>query len=278
MYKYKTSFWHEVPESKDPFVAQKMYCCGYDVAQEILQKASYVEYLFLLIAKQRPDFRQQHILEKLAIALANAGPKNEAVRAAMNGGAVECSAVTSLIAALGVNSGLLGGSREVFLLMEAFNKYELDLDSWKDYMNNPNKDHIEDVWTSVEHRLGMRPMTQATSTYVVDCLKMLGLVRTPGVDRHTLRWLYDNYQELETSDQHLSMSFVAAAAFRDLGLNTKQSEMLYLLLCLPGAAAHALDSNELGFSSIPFYGNAVKLDPAYDIKPQPLPDVSKFNI
>ncbi len=54
------------------------------------------------------------------------------------------------------------------------------------------------------------------------------------------------------------MSGVAAAAFRDLGLNAEQGEMLYLLLRLPGAAAHALEQKQVGFKRFPFFHGAVK--------------------
>jgi citrate synthase len=57
----------------------------------------------------------------------------------------------------------------------------------------------------------------------------------------------------------LAMSGVAAAAFFDLGMDEHQSEMLYLLLRLPGAAAHALEQRHLGWKKFPFYASAIEL-------------------
>jgi citrate synthase len=46
---------------------------------------------------------------------------------------------------------------------------------------------------------------------------------------------------------------VAAAALADLGLTPDEGEMLFLLLRLPGAAAHALEQRAAGHKQFPFY-------------------------
>jgi citrate synthase len=46
---------------------------------------------------------------------------------------------------------------------------------------------------------------------------------------------------------------VAAAALADLGMQPEESEMLFLLLRLPGAAAHALEQRATGHKKFPFY-------------------------
>jgi citrate synthase len=45
---------------------------------------------------------------------------------------------------------------------------------------------------------------------------------------------------------------VAAAALSDLGFSAEQGDMLYLLLRLPGAAAHALEQVNYGFKRFPY--------------------------
>lgn len=44
----------------------------------------------------------------------------------------------------------------------------------------------------------------------------------------------------------------SAAALADLGFNAQQGEMLFLLLRLPGAAAHALEQADYGFKRFPY--------------------------
>ena len=67
-------------------------------------------------------------------------------------------------------------------------------------------------------------------------------------------WLQSNLPSLEQAAGHpLSLIGVAAAAFADLGMSPEQGEMLFLLLRLPGAAAHALEQRALGHKRFPFY-------------------------
>jgi citrate synthase len=58
------------------------------------------------------------------------------------------------------------------------------------------------------------------------------------------------------------MTSVAAAAFADLGFTPAEGEMLFLLLRLPGAAAHALEQEGNGFRRFPFYSVELQDDPA----------------
>jgi citrate synthase len=78
-----------------------------------------------------------------------------------------------------------------------------------------------------------------------------------------LRWLAEQRIELEAiARAPLAMNGVAAAAFADLALSPETSEMLYLLLRLPGAAAHALEQRRNGHKAFPFFGLDLQDDPA----------------
>jgi citrate synthase len=57
----------------------------------------------------------------------------------------------------------------------------------------------------------------------------------------------------QASGHPLSMVGVAAAALTDLGMLPEQGEMLFLLLRLPGAAAHSLEQRLSGHKRFPFY-------------------------
>ena len=56
------------------------------------------------------------------------------------------------------------------------------------------------------------------------------------------------------------MTGVTAAALIDLGFDTPQGEMLYLLLRLPGAAVHALEQQGYGFRRYPFFADGLELE------------------
>jgi citrate synthase len=64
----------------------------------------------------------------------------------------------------------------------------------------------------------------------------------------------------QASGHPLSLLGVAAAAFTDLGMLPEEGEMLFLLLRLPGAAAHAFEQRRSGHKRFPFY--EVELEPA----------------
>jgi citrate synthase len=67
-------------------------------------------------------------------------------------------------------------------------------------------------------------------------------------------WLRANLSTMEQAAGHpLSLVGVAAAAFADLGMLPDEGEMLFLLLRLPGAAAHALEQRASGHKQFPFY-------------------------
>jgi citrate synthase len=69
-----------------------------------------------------------------------------------------------------------------------------------------------------------------------------------------LNWLLQHQHDIEKSmGMPLALSGVAAAAFADLGFAPREGEMLYLLLRLPGAAAHALEQGGHGYRRFPFF-------------------------
>ena len=81
-----SKIWQETPEPDNPFAAQTCYCSGFDVYGDLLGKISWVEYLYLLFKLEPPTKEQAKLLEGIAVAIANPGPRDLSVRAAMNGG------------------------------------------------------------------------------------------------------------------------------------------------------------------------------------------------
>lgn len=250
-----TNIWQEEPEPDNPFAAAVSRCRGYDVYGELIKKASFIEYLFLLFLGERPNTETANLLEKLAIALANPGPRDSSVHAAMCAGVGGSPAAAALMAALGVGAGNLGGGREVRVVMEAWQQLGCDLPGWEAFLMHPAPSERADIWPPLEHAPGFDPHGVRCATPVRQTLELLAAC---GAGPH-LPWLATHRLTLENAaDAPLAMSGVAAAACRDLGLNAEQGEMLYLLLRLPGAAVHALEQTRLGFKRFPFFHEAVK--------------------
>ena len=257
-----TRIWAETSEPDNPFAAAACHCRGYDVYGELLNKAGFVEYLYLLFAGERPTPPQARLLERLAIALANPGPREASVHAAMCAGVGGSPAASMLMAALGVGAGNLGGGHEVRVAMEAWERFGCDLAAWQAFLGDPPQPERADIWTPLEHAPGFDPHGVRCATPVMQTLGSLSAI---GAGEH-LPWLAEHRLSLEAAaGAPLALSGVAAAALRDLGLDAEHGEMLYLLLRLPGAAVHALEQKRYGFKRFPFFHGAVKyVGPAAD--------------
>jgi citrate synthase len=253
-----TRIWQEEAEPDNPFATRAAYCRGYDVFGEMVGNARWVEMLYLLLRDELPGAAALDMLEALAVALANPGPRDPSVHAAMCGGVAGSSAAASLIAALGVGAGRYRGSRDVFDAMVAWNACGTDIDAWGRYLHSGTEEPI-DIWPHREHPPGFDPHGVSTSGIVRQLL--VALVKVGASPR--LSWLAQHWPEMEgAAGMPLEMTGVAAAAFADLGFAPEEGEMLYLLLRLPGAAAHALEQGRNGFKRFPFYPVELQDDPA----------------
>lgn len=253
-----TRIWREEPEPDNPFATRAAYCRGYDVFGEMVGRARWVEMLLLLFRDELPDAAAVDMLEALAVALANPGPRDPSIHAAMCGGVAGSSAAASLIAALGVGAGRYRGARDVFDMMTHWGAYGTDIESWQAHLRDAQPETI-DIWPQREHPAGFDPHGVSTPTIVRQLLEVLARIgATPN-----LRWLSEHRQALEAAiGLPLELTAVAATAFSDLGFTPAEGEMLYLLLRLPGAAAHALEQEKNGFKRFPFYPVELEDDPA----------------
>ena len=253
-----TKIWRETPEPDNPFAAANCYCCGYDVYGDLLKNASYIDYLYLLFKQQQPTPEQSALLRGLAIALANPGPRDHSVRAAMSAGVGGSTHASAMIAAIAVGAGNLGGAREVFHVLEYWQQCQNSLEIWEQLIKQPPELGREDVWLPMEHAPGFDPNGVTCPTPVQDTLAHLA-----DVGKGTnLQWLKANRAVLEGfAGCPLAFSGVAAAALYDLEFLPEQAEMLFLLLRLPGAAVHSLEQERLGWRKYPFFANGFKLNP-----------------
>lgn len=254
----RSRIWREEPEPDNPFAARAAYVRGYDVYGEMLGHARWVEMLYLLFREEAPSAAQADMLEALAVALANPGPRDASVHAAMCGGVCGSTAASSLMAALAVGAGQLAGGREVYVTMEGWTECGTDLTAWRQRLAGlpaiPGS-----IWPAPEHPPGFDPHGVSTATPVRQTLACLAAYSTGPC----LPWLQQNLAVLETAAGcPLALSGVAAAALSDLGFTPEQGEMLHLLLRLPGAAAHALEQQPLGYKKFPF--GTIELETAPD--------------
>ncbi len=253
-----TRIWKEEPEADNPFSAKAAYCFGYDVFGQMLGKARWVEMLYLLFRGEAPTPRQADLIEALAVALANPGPRDPSVHAAMCAGVCGSTAASTLVAALAAGAGGIAGGRDVFLALRTWQECGTDLQAWEACLSADIADTL-DIWPDMEHQPGFEPHG-VSRTEIVKMAMECFADRSPGAH---LRWLSSNADALErAAGRPLSLAGIAAAAYHDLGFSAEEGEMLHLLLRLPGAAAHALEQKGYGFRKFPFFSIEVENDPA----------------
>jgi citrate synthase len=254
--KITTKIWYEEPEADNPFAAKVSYCSGYDVYGDLLGKISWPEYIYLLFKLEKPQAWQTELIEAVAVAIANPGPRDLSVRAAMNGGVGGSTAASCLMAALAPGAGKNGGAREVYQVMRLWQQCQFDLQLWQQNLSNYKDEVAVEVWPASEHPPGFDPYGASCATPVLQTLKHLTAIYSDGA----LAYLSSKREQLEHSANcPLGMTGVIAAAFTDLELNDEQAEMLFLLLRLPGAAVHALEQKKLGWRKYPFFGDGLTL-------------------
>lgn len=269
--------WQEEAEADNPFAAKTCLCHGYDVYGDVLGQAGWTEYLYLLFQGERPSPAQAQLLEHLAVALANQGPRAPSVRAAMNGGVGGSTAASSLIAALAVGAGQYGGAHEVFRAVQLWQRCGTDLTQWRAGIAALLADQSVDIWQPMAHAPGFDPNGESCPTPVRQTLS--ALVESGAEGPGALVWLQANREALEAlAGAPLALTGVAAAALFDLSFSAEQAEMLHLILGLPGAAVHALEQQESGWRRFPFVGNQISLTNDPGPSNRPAPDVEEFGL
>jgi citrate synthase len=251
--------WEEEATDDDPFTAQACFCSGYDVYGEVLEHATYPEYLYLLFRGDRPLPQFARALEILAIAIANPGPRDPSAHAAMCAGVSGSPGAAVLMAALASGAGVSGGAREVFLCMHLWATCGRSPQAWQQALLAPPPTGKKmEVWPAAEHPPGFSPYARSCSAPVRQTLAALALHLPDG----NTAWLNEHRSAMEdASGRPLAMTGVIAATLGDLGFAPATGEMLTLLLRLPGAAAHALEQGESGFRRFPFFSLDIVNDP-----------------
>lgn len=245
----ETRIWQEEAEPDNAFASRIARCHGYDVYGDMLGRAHWADMVYLLFRGEAPSAAQAALLDGLAVALANPGPRDPSVHAAMCGGVGGSPLAACLIAALAVGAGQLAGGREVYLAMQRWDRCGTDIEAWRRDLARIPAVAVSN-WPAEEHPPGFDPGGAATATPVRQTLACLSGMRAG----ERLPWLQSNLAALEAAAAcPLALSGVAAAAFADLGFAPDEGEALHLILRLPGAAAHALEQQARGHKKFPFY-------------------------
>jgi len=258
-HKIKSNIWYEESEPTNPYRAQEVYCHGYNVFTELIHELTWIQMLFLLFKGELPNETQLKLLEQLSVAIANPGVRDCSVHAAMCGGVGGSTPAASLMASLAVSAGQFNGAKEVSLIIQGWSKGFLELVAWKNYLKSLTEKKDEgDIWLKLDHIVGFDSYIQTmgkptlrlleSSYYISKNCKSISDLKCSAI-----KFLKENASELEKEIKNgIAMTSVIAAILFDIGFNAKESEFIYLILRLPGAAVHAIEQENFGYKNFPF--------------------------
>lgn len=243
----------EEPEPDNPFAARAAWCHGYDVFGDMLGRARWADMIHLLFRGEAPSPLHAEMLDLLAVALADPGPRDPSVHAAMCGGVGGSPAAASLMAALAVGAGASGGARDLALAMEAWERRGGTPDGWdRGWSAGPETADPgpEGIWPEASHPPGFDPHGKSTAMPVRQLLARLAALDAGSRPA----WLLANLPRVEAAaGLPLSLVGAAASALCEIGFTAREGEMLFLIIRLPGAAAHALEQSGSGHKRFPFH-------------------------
>lgn len=243
--KSSTAIWQEIPSSENPYIAQRALCHGYDL-YELLKKRNFIEIIYLLFKAELPSKKQSTLLEKLMVGLCHPGLRHNATRAAMNAGVGKTEAVHILPVALTVMGGNFLGAGEVQSAMR-FLKRSQD--------KKPETIFKEQIQLENDFSNGDIRITPGFGSYYggIDLLaKELALRLCDESTTKTLDWGMEFSRLLKDKGVGWLMPGVAAAAFLDLGLDSRTGAALFQLFSAPGLLAQGLEMSSKPITAMPF--------------------------
>lgn len=250
----------EVPADNNSFLTEKRYLAGYDI-EALTPKVSYIESLYLLFKQELPSPQQTTLLNALFVALINAGPRDEAVRASMAAGVSKTRAEHLLPIGLtvlgGDNNGAQTVERAYSFIEQHVNKSQSDNNSLniklldnviaKLFNEIPNVNKTTPELT-VQHCPGfgqhygdIDKLTARLSQSIFEIMP----------DSIIFSWCQAFNQKLNKYNVGISPVGLAAAVFLELKLGARESVGLYQLLRAPGILAQGMEQTHKPITAIP---------------------------
>ncbi len=240
-HKTVSHIWHEVPAVDNPYIAAASYCYGYDV-NELMQKRSYIDVIFLLFRGELPSAAQAELLQQLMIALINPGPRHAATRAAMNVGVGKTDPLHILPIATAVYAGEYSGAKEVETAM-TFIEANCERDIAAVVQEN-----FSDTHAAVEHT-GFGVRHGGVELMAVKFAQQLHNLDGGG---KALAWGNQLAEALTPLNKNWLITGVAAATLLDLGFSARVGAGFFQLLGAPGLLAQGMEMAGKPILAMPF--------------------------
>ncbi len=262
----RTTIWREEPRADNPFVPARTLCHGYDV-EKLIDRCTWPEMVFLLLRGELPTADERALLNLLMVAVSNPGPRDPAVRAAMNCGVGKTPVSTILTTGLTVHGGMANGALNVeyavrFLRGELRPAEKRDApfeapEALADYHRVVEEESIRVIvplpadppgfglWFGARDPRAETLLGKLNNFYSA----MPHCRRSKAVEEVLIR---------EGREARLTLQGVFAAVSTDLGFSPEQSAGLYLLAGSAGILAHGIEQIPRKWNEYPFWA-----DPRY---------------
>jgi len=262
----RTEICHEISSATNPFVAEKTLWHGYD-SEKLSENYGWTEMLFLMAQGELPTPEQNHLLNKLMAFLANPGPRDAAVRAAMNCGVGKTPLPTILTTGLTVRGGMAEGAMHVEAAMRLLtgqlpeNKertnsqpnYAVQLiHDYREFWSVHKDDEIV-PWPEVLPGFGLYYGERDERTE-----KLLVIIGDEGGEVLSLALEIEAALSEGESPVYLTLPGVVAAMLCDLGFSPEHGAGIYLIAGSAGILAHGIEQLPRNWNEYPFWA-----DPSY---------------
>lgn len=253
----RTAITHEHCSSENPFIAEKTLWHGYDV-EKLAASYGWTEMLFLLSQGELPSAPRNRQLNILMAFIANPGPRDAAVRAAMNCGVGKTPLPTILTTGLTVRGGMAEGALHVEaamrLLKGAFSEAE---------HVTPNQ-LIDDyrVFQAEHHDVEIVPWPKQPPGFGLHygsrdlrAEKLLAITEGQHGGYLQLARNIEMQLAMENEPQYLTLPGVAAAILCDLGFSPEHGAGVYMIAGSAGILAHGVEQLPRNWNEYPFWAD-----------------------
>ncbi len=244
--KAETKIWLEKPSKDNPYVAEAVYCHGYELT-ELMEKCSFIDTLYLLFRGELPTPEESALLEGLMIGLINPGPRHPATRAAMYAGISKAENSHILPISLSIIGGEHLGASEVEPAMRFLrkNKKNSPQDIAINLLENSQIPDEQDfhITPGFGNRYGE---IDILTTKIANKLMHL-----PG-QHPILNWGSKFSEHLNSRNLGWLPTGLAAAVLTDLGFQPRAAAGLFQLFNAPGLLAHGAELSNKPVTSMPF--------------------------
>ena len=223
--------------------------------------------LFLMSQGELPTPDQNLLLNKIMAFLANPGPRDAGVRAAMNCGVGKTPLPTILTTGLTVRGGMAEGAMHVEAAMRLLNgqlpvskqcpKDQSDyadqlIHGYREFWQQHKNDEII-PWPEVPPGFGLYYGEKD-----LRAIKLVDLIKDDCGDALALGLEIEHVLSLEASPAFLTLPGVVAAALCELGFKPEHGAGIYMIAGSAGILAHGVEQLPRNWNEYPFWA-----DPSY---------------